>query len=131
MRLGTGGRLLHPQLRRRLRTQVALTAEDVARLDYAASYAAQGPLATVDPRLVRRLEGWLQRDSPIRAQLDAPTLRALLALAPLYTAYREHRRETVPLYHRAATPPDHEAAALETRLHAALARLEARETRER
>ena len=111
---------------RRSRTQVALTAEEVARLDYAASYAAQGPLGNVDPRLVRRLERWLQRDGPIRAQLDAPTLRALLALIPLYTAYREHRRETVPLYHRAATPPDQAAAALAAKLRAALARLEAR-----
>ena len=117
-----------PEPARRPRTQVALTAEDVARLDYAASYAAQGPLGNVDPRLVRRLERWLQRDGPIRAQLDAPTLRAFLALIPLYTAYREHRRETVPLYHRAATPPDHEAAALEARLRAALARLDIRST---
>ena len=110
------------------RTQVTLSAEDVARLEYAASYAAQGPLGAGDPRLLRRLEGWLQRDGPVRARLDLPTLRALLALAPLYTAYREHRRETVPLYHRAATPPDHDAATLEARLRAALACLEARES---
>ncbi|HZU06426.1 MAG TPA: hypothetical protein VFB73_10645 [Chloroflexota bacterium] len=106
------------------RVEVVLTAEEVERLAYAASYAAQGPLGQVDPRLVRRLERWLQRGGPTRVRLDRPTLHALLALAPLYGAYREHRRETVPLYPRAWTPTDTEAAALEARLRAALARLE-------
>ena len=116
-----------PRVEQRLqRIDVRLTAEEVARLDYAASYAAQGPLGQVDPKLVRRLEGWLQRGGPVRARLDAPTLRALLELAPLYGAYREHRRETVPLYFRAMTPTDDEAAVLEARLRAALARLERR-----
>ena len=67
------------------RVEVRLTAEEVARLDYAASYAAQGPLGQVDPKLVQRLEGWLQRGRPVRTRLDAATLRALLDLAPLYT----------------------------------------------
>jgi hypothetical protein len=98
--------------------------DEIARLDYAASYAAQGPGGHGDPRLVRRLERWLQRNAPVRARLDAATLRNLLALVPLYGAYREHRRETIPLYHRAVTPPDDAAAALEARLRAALARLE-------
>jgi hypothetical protein len=97
----------------------------VARLQYAASYTAQGPLGNVAPRLLARLDGWLHRDRSIRASLDAPTLRALLALAPLFPAYREYRRDTVPLYHRAATPPDEAAAALAARLRAALGRLEA------
>jgi hypothetical protein len=106
------------------RVEVRLTAEEVARLDYAASYAAQGPLGQGDPRLLRRLERWLQRRGPVRARLDAAALRGLLALAPLYSAYREHQRETIPLYHRAITPPDAAAAALEAKLRAALARLE-------
>jgi len=37
--------------------------------------------------------------------------------------YREYRRETVPLYHRAAPPPDDIGAGLEVKLRAALARL--------
>jgi hypothetical protein len=106
------------------RTEVRLTAEEVARLEYAASYAAQGPLGSVAPALLRRLEGWLQRGGPVRARLDAPTLAALLALAPLYGAYREYRRETEALYFRAAPPPDEGAAALEAKLRAALGRLE-------
>ncbi|HZS00828.1 MAG TPA: hypothetical protein VFE37_19070 [Chloroflexota bacterium] len=106
------------------RVEVRLTADEVARLDYAASYAAQGPLGWGDARLVRRLERWVQRGGPVRARLDAAALRGLLALAPLYGAYREHQRETVPLYQRAVTPPDDAAAALEGKLRAALARLD-------
>lgn len=102
---------------------VALTAEEVARLEYAASYVAQGPLGASDPRLVRRLERWAQRGGPVRARLDAPALRALLALAPLYGAYRDYRRETVWLYPRGITPPDPAAEALEAKLRAALDRL--------
>jgi hypothetical protein len=70
------------------------------------------------------LERWLQRGGPVRARLDAAALRGLLALAPRYSAYRERQRETVPLYHRAVTPPDDAAAALEAKLRAALARLD-------
>jgi len=110
------------------RVEVVFSADEVARLEYAASYAAQGPLGQGDPRLVRRLERWVQRRGPVRARLDAAALRSLLALAPLYGAYREHQRETVPLYHRAVTPPDEAAAALEARLRAALERLQQRAT---
>jgi len=107
------------------RVEIRLTAEEVARLDCAASYAAQGPLGQGDARLVRRLERWVQRGGPVRARLDAAALRGLLALAPLYGAYRERQRETVPLYHRAVTPPDEAAVALAAKLGAALRRLEA------
>jgi hypothetical protein len=103
--------------------EVRLSAEDAARLEYAGSYAAQGPFGTVSPALLRKLEGWARRRQPIRARLDTPTLQALLALAPLFEAYREHRRETETLFWRAAPPPDEAATALEAKLHAALARL--------
>jgi hypothetical protein len=103
--------------------QVVLSADEVARLEYAASYAAQGPLGQGDPRLLRRLEQWVRLPGPVRARLDAAALQELLALAPLYSAYREYRRETVPLYHRAAPPPDDIGAGLEVKLRAALARL--------
>ena len=106
------------------RVEVVFSADEVARLEYAASYAAQGPLGQGDPRLVRRLERWVQRRGPVCARLDAAALRSLLALAPLYGAYREHQRETVPLYPRALTPPDDVAAVLAGKLRAALARLE-------
>jgi hypothetical protein len=79
---------------------IQLTAEETAQLEYAASYAGQGPLGSVDPTLLRRLERWARRGQPIRARLDRATLEALLALAPLFTAYREHRRETETLYCR-------------------------------
>src|SRR5262245_40201987 len=102
------------------RIEVVFTADEVARLDYAASYAAQGPIGQGDPRLLRRLERWVQRRGPVRARLDAAALRSLLALAPLYGACREHQRETVPLYPRALTPPDNAAAALADKLRAAL-----------
>lgn len=111
-----------------VRVQIEFSVEEVARLDYAASYAAQGPHGQGDPRLVRRLERWAQRRGPVRARLDAAALRGLLALAPLYGAYREHERETVPTYFRSVTPPDEAAAALEAKLRAGLTRLE-RETR--
>jgi hypothetical protein len=112
----------HSDLPRRV--EVLFTPEEVARLDYAASFAAQGPLGQGDPRLVRRLERWLQRGGPVCARLDADALRGLLALVPLYGAYREHQRETVPFYHRAITPRDEVATALEARLRAALERLQ-------
>src|SRR4051812_14228704 len=104
------------------RVEVRFTAQEVARLEYAASYAAQGPLGRGDARLLRRLERWARGDGAVRARLDVAALRELLALAPLYGAYREHQRETVPLYHRAMTPPDDAAAELEAKLRAALAR---------
>jgi hypothetical protein len=118
------GGLEHGYDRLARRADVRLTTEEVARLDYAASYAAQGPLGQGDPRLVRRLERWLQRGGPVRARLNAEALRGLLALAPLYSGYREHQRETVPLYHRAVTPPDEAAGALEEKLRAALERVQ-------
>lgn len=105
------------------RTEVRFTAEEVARLEYAASYAGQGPLGSVAPALLRRLEGWARRSAPVRARLNRAMLQALLMLAPLYGAYREHLRETEGLYFRAAPPPDDAAAALEAKLRSALARL--------
>jgi len=105
------------------RVEVVFTADEVARLDYAATYAAQGPYGESDRRLARRLELWVQRRGPVRARLDATALRSVLALAPLYSAYREHQRETVPLYPRALTPPDDVAAVLEAKLRAALTRI--------
>lgn len=110
--------------RRQTFVVVPLTAEETARIEYAASHAAQGPLGAVDPSLLRRLEQWARREQAIRAHLDRTTLEALLGLAPLFTAYWEHRRETETLYWRAAPPPDEAAASLEARLRAALHGLE-------
>ncbi len=111
---------------RKHRAGIYLTADEAARLEYSASYAAQGPFGTGDPALLRRLENWSRRRAPVRARLDATTLQALLALAPLFEAYREYIRETQGGHFRAAPPPDDAAAALEAKLRAALARLEGR-----
>src|SRR4051794_3452123 len=97
------------------RVEIRLAAEEAARLEYAVGLAAQGPLGWGDARLGRRLERWARRGGPVRVRLDAAALRGLLALAPLYGAYREHQRETVPLYHRAVTPSDDAATALEAK----------------
>jgi hypothetical protein len=99
-----------------LASVVRLQVEEVRRLEYAAGLASQGPMGSVEPALLRRLERWERRDSPVRARLDAKALRALLGLAPLYGAYRERQRDTVAQYHRAAPPSDDAAAALEAKL---------------
>jgi hypothetical protein len=112
-------------LRARVPTVVVpLNEEEVRRLEYAAGYASQGPLGDVDGALLRRLERWERRGEPVRARLDGAVLRALLALAPLYGGYRERKRDTVPLYFRAAPPADDAAATLEAKLREALGRLE-------
>jgi hypothetical protein len=105
-------------------TVVPLDEEEVRRLEYAAGLASQGPLASVDAALLRRVERWERRGTPVRARLDSRILTALLALAPLYGAYRERARDTVALYLRAAPPSDDAATMLETKLREALARLE-------
>lgn len=112
--------------RRQTFVVVPLTAEETARIEYAASHAAQGPLGAVDPALLRRLEQWARREQAIRTRLDRTSLEALIGLAPLFTAYWEHRRETETLYWRAAPPPDEAAENLEGKLRAALHQLEAR-----
>jgi hypothetical protein len=93
-------------------------------MEYAASYASQGPLSAVEPALLRRLERWARRAGPVRTTLSGATVRALLALAPLFGAYREYRRETGLSYVRAAPPPDEAATALEAKLRVALEKLQ-------
>ena len=93
-------------------------------MECAAGYAGQGPLGSVDGPLLRRLEGWARRGGPVRARLDATTLRALLALAPLYGAYVQSKGESEALPFLPAPPPDHASAELEQKVRAALARLE-------
>jgi hypothetical protein len=107
------------------RTQVSFTAEEVARVEFAAGYAAQGPFGSVSPALLTRFERWARRARPVRASLDGATLRVLLALAPLFSAYVEHKRETdtESIFPMAAPPPDDGAALLEEKLLRALARL--------
>src|SRR5262245_16206901 len=119
-------KMVEGKTRHQALTAIQLTAEETAQIEYAASYAGQGPLGAVDPTLRRRLERWARRRQPIRARLDRTTLEALLALAPLFSAHREHRRETETLYWRADPPPDEAAATLEAKLRKALQRLEAR-----